>query len=109
MVTTWARGGQCTSRARLEGRTVLITGGNTGIGRETARDVVRRGAEVHLLCRNIKKGNAAAEEISRAVGVDSQGQVFVHPLDVSSLESVRECVKEMSTSLDKIDILINNA
>ena len=107
LVTKWGRGGECTSMARLEGRTVLITGANTGIGKETALDLARRGANVHILCRNIGKGKAAAEEISNAVGK----QVSVHSLDVSSLESVRECVKKITDELKlaKIDILINNA
>ena len=88
LVAQWAKGGQCTSMARLDGKTVLITGANTGIGRETALDLARRGADVHILCRDHKKGKAAAEEIKNIVGKE----VTVCSLDVSSLESVMECV-----------------
>ena len=59
LVTKWAKGGQCTSKARLEGKTVLITGANTGIGWETALDLARREAEIHILCRDAKKGKVA--------------------------------------------------
>lgn len=105
LVTKWAKGGQCISQVRLDGRIVLITGANTGIGKETALDLARRGAEVHLLCRDVKKGEDAAEDIKNKVGKE----VIVHTLDVSSLESVRECVKEITAKLEKVDILINNA
>ena len=89
LVTQWAKGGQCTSQARLEGKTVLITRANTGIGWETALDLARRGAEIHILCRDAKKGKVAVEKIKSIVGKE----VFIHSLDLSSLESVTEFVK----------------
>ena len=46
-------GGQCTSSASMKGKTCLITGCNTGIGKETARDLSRRGAKVIMACRNL--------------------------------------------------------
>ena len=70
------------------GKTVLITGANAGIGKETALDLAKRGADVYILCRDHKKGKAAAEEIKNIVGKE----VTVCSLDVSSLESVMECV-----------------
>lgn len=66
-------------------------GANTGIGKETAKDISKRGARVIILCRNVDKAKAAAEEIAKETG----GTVEVEKLDLSSLKSVRECAKNL--------------
>merc|ERR1712080_450330 len=58
-------GGVCKSQAKLHGKTVIITGSNTGIGKETAKDLAQRGAKVILACRNMERANKAAEEIRK--------------------------------------------
>jgi len=105
MLQKWMQGGSCHSKARLDCRTVVITGANTGIGKETAMDLSRRGANIVILCRNVKKGEEAAEEIRK----HTKGQVVVHEMDLSSLTSVRKCAATLNKTLEKIDILINNA
>lgn len=57
--------GKCKSRAKMNGKTVLITGANGGIGRETAKDIAKRGARVILACRNINAGNEVKGQYSR--------------------------------------------
>lgn len=49
--------GRCHSRAKMEGKTVLITGANGGIGKETTKDIAKRGARIILACRNIDAAN----------------------------------------------------
>ncbi|XP_037622206.1 retinol dehydrogenase 13-like isoform X1 [Sebastes umbrosus] len=105
-VKKWMAGGVCRSRASLDGKTVLITGGNTGIGKETAVDLAGRGARVILACRDMDRANKAAEEVRRRTGNDN---VIVKKLDLASLKSVRELAKDVLASEERLDVLINNA
>ena len=68
----WAAGGKCLSSARMDGKTVVITGCNTGIGKVTATEIARRGAKVLMLCRDLDKAEATAKEIRLlALPIDS--------------------------------------
>ncbi|OBA79587.1 oxidoreductase [Mycobacterium sp. 1164966.3] len=79
------------------GRTVIITGANSGLGAVTARELARVGAKIVMAVRNTEKGDAAARQI--------HGQVEVRQLDLQDLSSVRQFADEV----DNADILINNA
>ncbi|KAM6979552.1 retinol dehydrogenase 13 [Aplochiton taeniatus] len=102
----WLAGGVCRSKAKLVGKTVLITGANTGIGKQTALDMACRGARVILACRDMTRANNAAEEIRQRSG---NGNVVVKKLDLASLQSVRDVAKDILDTEDRLDILINNA
>ncbi|MEQ2303147.1 hypothetical protein AMECASPLE_013709 [Ameca splendens] len=102
----WMAGGVCHSKARLDGKIVLITGANTGIGKETAVDLARRGARVILACRDMDRANNAAEEIKKKSGNDN---VVVKKLDLASLQSVRLFAKDVAANEARLDVLINNA
>ncbi|KAF7646770.1 hypothetical protein LDENG_00182800 [Lucifuga dentata] len=98
--------GVCRCSLRLDGKTVLITGANSGIGKETSRDMARRGAHVVMACRDLTWAELAAEDIRRWTG---NGNVVVRHLDLASLYSVRQFAKDFLDSEDRLDILINNA
>ncbi|KAK5869072.1 hypothetical protein PBY51_010032 [Eleginops maclovinus] len=100
------KGMQCTSKARLVGKTVIVTGSNTGIGKSTAIDLAKRGARVILACRSMQRGQAALEEVKRESG---SNQVVFMPLDLGSLKSVRSFAENFLKSEPRLDILINNA
>lgn len=88
------------------GRTAVITGANTGLGYETATALAAKGAHVVLAVRNIEKGKAAADLITRA---NPGASVVVQQLDLTSLDSIRSAADELKSRYDSIDLLINNA
>lgn len=99
-------GGSCKSERSLEGKTVIITGGNTGIGKETAVDLASRGARVIIGCRDLHKGKAAVNEIQER---SESRQVFFEELDLASLQSIRKFADNILKSEPRLDILVNNA
>lgn len=90
----------------IEGKTVLITGANTGIGKETARELAKRGGRIILACRNVEKGEEARKEIVEETKNDN---VVVQELDLSSFESIQKFAKNFNENEIRLDILINNA
>ncbi|NXI29317.1 RDH12 dehydrogenase, partial [Sterrhoptilus dennistouni] len=101
----YVAGGRCQSAARLEGKVVIITGANTGIGKETARDLAQRG-KVIIACRDIAKAEAAASEIRAETG---NQQVIVKKLDLADTKSIREFAENFLAEEKKLHVLINNA
>uniref|UniRef100_A0A665SZV9 Si:dkey-23o4.6 n=2 Tax=Echeneis naucrates TaxID=173247 RepID=A0A665SZV9_ECHNA len=102
----WIAGGVCTCLVRLDGKTVLITGANTGIGKETSRELAQRGARVVMACRDLTRAERAAEEIRQTTG---NGNVVIRHLDLASVYSVRQFAKDFLETEDRLDVLINNA
>ncbi|XP_023026510.1 retinol dehydrogenase 13 [Leptinotarsa decemlineata] len=101
---------RCNSVARLDGKTAVITGANTGIGKCTAKDFFERGARVILACRNEGKGQQALTDIQESCGGrENVGYLKLMHLDLSSLKSVRAFAAKVIDSENKIDLLINNA
>jgi NAD(P)-dependent dehydrogenase (short-subunit alcohol dehydrogenase family) len=90
--------------ADQSGRTAVITGANSGIGLEAARELVRAGAHVVLACRDTSKGDAAAATIRSEI---SGAQLDVEALDLASLDSVRAFAERYPHA--QLDLLINNA
>ncbi|MCR2832711.1 SDR family NAD(P)-dependent oxidoreductase [Parerythrobacter lacustris] len=89
----------------LRGPTALITGGYSGLGKETARAMAAKGAHIILAGRDQAKLDEAAQEIAAETGATVDTQV----VDLASLDSVRKAGAEARGRFDKIDLLINNA
>ncbi|HIG42041.1 MAG: SDR family oxidoreductase [bacterium] len=89
----------------MENKRVLITGGNSGIGKVTAMELAKLGAHVVLGCRPGDKTEAALQEIN---AVSSEPVVNL-PVNLASLESVRSLVGAYTDKFDRLDVLVNNA
>lgn len=119
---------KCTSSARLDDKTAIITGANSGIGKCTAQDFYLRGyqflthtsilynilfvigARVIMACRSLQKAEAAISEITATCQwTPNLGSLNAIELDLSSLESVRKCANEIIKKEEYINILVNNA
>lgn len=90
----------------LSGKTIFITGGNSGIGKEAARMLGARGARVTLFSRNREKAASAVRDLEARA---PEGAFDYIPLDLADLSSVRAAASEARNRCDKIDALINNA
>ncbi|XP_045761110.1 retinol dehydrogenase 11-like [Maniola jurtina] len=99
----------CRSTKFLDGYIVVLTGGNTGIGKETALNLFKRGARVILACRDTAKAEKAKDDILKHTNDEHKGSVSIEKLDLNSLRSVRECASLILATEARIDILINNA
>ena len=96
----------------LAGKTVLVTGANSGVGYETAAVCACRGAAVVMACRSRARGEAAAAAIATRIrerGSGAPGSVRVMELDVSRLSSVRAFAEAFLASHSALHILVNNA
>ena len=89
----------------LSGRTILVTGGYSGLGHETARALAAKGAHVILSGRDATKLAAAADEIATMTGAKIDTLVC----DLASLASVRAAGEEARSRFSHVDVLINNA
>lgn len=94
------------SSTDLQGKTYVITGANTGIGKITARELARRGAHVILACRSADKTQPVIDEIVRETGND---KIELVALDLADLGSVRRCAEQLLARNIPIHGLINNA
>jgi len=87
----------------LDGRTMVVTGANSGIGLEATRQFVASGAHVVMACRSVERGESAA------AGVDGPGSTEVMALDLASLDSVRSFVEAFEAAHEELHVLVNNA
>ena len=88
------------------GRVALITGANSGLGLETARVLVGRGATVLMACRSRERAEHARRQLLPAV---DGGAIDLIDLDLGDLASVQRAVRQVEDCYGRLDLLINNA
>ena len=90
----------------LRSKVILVTGGSSGLGQETARALAAKGAHVILTARDVPKGEAVAAGIRSATG---NPNVELEAVELGSLESIRAFARRVLARHDRLDVLVNNA
>ena len=90
----------------LSGKTILVTGANSGLGYETALAIAGKGARVILACRDQEKGRSAEAQIRAA---HPHASTTLLPLDLASLADVRRFADAVHGTTSRLDVLVNNA
>jgi NAD(P)-dependent dehydrogenase (short-subunit alcohol dehydrogenase family) len=90
----------------LAGKTVLITGANSGLGLESAKALAGHGAHVIMACRNPQKAESSALDIRASY---PKARLELVPLDLSNLSSVRALARDVREKHARLDVLLNNA
>ena len=90
----------------MTGKVCIVTGANTGIGKETALGLARLGATVVMVCRDRERGEAAQREIKQKSG---NSNVDLMLCDFSSQNSIRQFVRDFTERHNRLDVLVNNA
>lgn len=90
----------------LTGKVIIVTGGNSGIGFEAAKEFARKGAKTILACRNMDKAEAALAEIKAEI---PNAPVEIILLDLASLASIHQFANKFIKKYKQLDVLVNNA
>lgn len=90
----------------MTGKNVIITGGNAGIGLETARALAKKGANVYIVSRSKEKAEEAVKEI---IAFSGNNNVKYFVANLSSQQSVRKLASEIKNEMSVLDVLVNNA
>ena len=90
----------------MQGKICMITGANSGIGKETAVGLAKQGATIILVCRDAAKGEAALKEIKERTGNSAIDMLLA---DLSSQQAIQDLVKDFKSKTQKLHVLINNA
>ena len=90
----------------LSGKTMIVTGGNSGLGFEAVKSLSAKGAETILACRNEQNGKSVKKEIQEE---HPDVKINVMHLDLADLESIHSFVKKFNEKYSKLDVLLNNA
>jgi retinol dehydrogenase-12 len=102
------KGAQFTDNVKAKEKVAIVTGGNSGIGKQIVRDLNLRGAKVYMLCRSTERASEAVKDLFSIYGCDIT-RMIVLQCDLSDFSSVRRCVEEFNKAEKTLDILINCA
>ena len=95
-----------TNGTPMRGKTAMVTGASTGIGKETARALAKMGANVVMVSRDRIRGESALAELSAEGG---NGEIELMLADLSSQREVRRLAREFEAGHDRLEVLVNNA
>ncbi|KAJ2941564.1 hypothetical protein O0L34_g14616 [Tuta absoluta] len=98
--------GRFRDKTRMDGKTVIVTGCTSGIGKETARELAKRGARVIMACRNLETAEKVKADI---IDTTKNTKVIVKKLDLSSFSSIRAFAEDIKKTEQQLDVLIHNA
>ncbi|XP_023674527.1 dehydrogenase/reductase SDR family member 12-like isoform X1 [Paramormyrops kingsleyae] len=90
----------------VAGRTFMITGAGSGIGKATALAIAKKGGTIHMVCRNKEKAEKAKADIVKETG---NKEIYVHLLDMSEMQKVLEFAEGFKKKYKQLNVLINNA
>ncbi|XP_054738686.1 retinol dehydrogenase 12-like [Anastrepha obliqua] len=102
----YMQGGKYRKNTTALGKVVVVTGANTGIGKETVRELAKRGATVYMACRDMKKCEEARQELIKDT---CNKNIHGVKLDLASIKSIEEFADNFKKLESRLDILINNA
>ncbi|XP_003706327.1 retinol dehydrogenase 11 [Megachile rotundata] len=100
---TW---GKCKNVDSLQGRVFIVTGANSGIGKETVKELAKRKATVILACRTLQSARDTVSEIHAQI---TTGELVPMKLNLASFSSIREFATEVIKNFTEVHVLINNA
>jgi len=104
----WIKGTKFTEKVNGRGKVAIVTGANSGIGKELVRELSLRYVKVYMLCRSVTKGKSAAQDLFSRYGCDITKMIVKYG-DLADLASLRRFAVEFNSEEEKLDILINNA
>jgi NAD(P)-dependent dehydrogenase (short-subunit alcohol dehydrogenase family) len=90
----------------LTGKVIVVTGANSGLGLESAKEFARKGARTILACRDMEKAQTALDQIQDEL---PHAKAEIVPIDLASLNSIHRFGDEFRAKVDQLDVLVNNA
>lgn len=90
----------------MDKKTILITGANSGLGFEAAKQLAKQGHEIILLCRNKEKGEIAVSEIK---SYSNNQNIHLYTANLASQKSIEAVAQQIKKDISKLDVLLNNA